>query len=157
MLRVSQYTSHQPKAAAGILTLIWYIKMFTTQCQSSMRNKLYQRVRPNRKDSLETQQAEIQTLQPPSSSDHNISCCTMFTKWATIFPDQNQTYNKILSSTDKKEDKVFLDAPGVTSKIIPLNFLSANYINCRNCTGCSAGESGNAHWLLTVCFSEERD
>jgi len=106
---VSQYASHQPKAGAGTLTFI----MFRTQCHSSRRTKLDQWARTNLKNKvlLKHSMAEIQMLQCLSSSDHNINYCTMFTKWATTIPDQNQTYNKILSSKDKQDDKLFLDAP----------------------------------------------
>jgi hypothetical protein len=75
--------SHQPKAAAAaILTLILHMIMFTAQCHSAMRTKLYQWVRTDFKNMvlLKHSKAEIQMLQPLSSSDHNINYCTMFTK-----------------------------------------------------------------------------
>jgi len=71
---------HQSKAGEDILTL--HMIMFTTQCHSSMRTKLYQWATTNFKNMvlLKHNKAEIQMLQPLGSSDHNSNYCTMFTK-----------------------------------------------------------------------------
>jgi hypothetical protein len=47
---------------------------------------------------------------------------------AQLFQIKIRLTIKKLSSTDKQEDKLFLDASGVTRKIIILNVLSVNYI-----------------------------
>jgi hypothetical protein len=94
MLSVSQYKSHQPKAWAGILTLILHMKIFTTLSfinedkTVSMGTNRFQEYGPS-----EQQQGQNKNVTTSGSSDHNNSYCTMLTKWATIIADQNQTWH----------------------------------------------------------------
>lgn len=110
---------------------------------------------------LKNSKAKIQMLQPLRSSGHNINYCTMLTKWATVIPDQNQTYNKILSSTDKQEDNSFW-CTWCHQENNSIKFaISKLDVTAETALAVSASVSGNAHRLLTLqtvqCVFQRRE